>query len=250
MMISLVLWLTVHVCMCISDLLVFGWGSYLCVVSSSETAWVRGSRRSFLFPAPRACSSPACPSALGWSDSPRWAPRLPRSHSWSLWGSPPSSPPPPPSSSSSSPLLTPLSSLPFSPPPSPSSLPVIVRAEEGRVQLSLARKGKWQSHSPCCWLCWCQGVMAFQCWTELEWKKPEGEDILMNKCKNKTSLKGEKVNSYLIHWVRGFLCPQAVTCTCLTSADFIYSSLMNKKNFVCFNWLNGFLSGVHPSTRK
>lgn len=138
--------------------------SYLRVVSSSETIWVRGSHSSFLSLELRACFLSSFPIALGSSDNPRCAPHMPRSHLWSLCGNQPSSAPLPPSSA----LLTSLPSLPFSPPPSPSSLPVIVPAEVGRLQLSRALRGKWQSHSLCCWLCWCQGVKVFQCWTGRE----------------------------------------------------------------------------------
>lgn len=156
------------VCKSVLHLLLFAWGSYLRAVSSNEMLWVRGSRRSFLFLAQSGCFSPSSPTALGWSDSPRCAPHMPRSHLWSLWGSLPSSPPPAPSS----PALRLLPSLPFSLPPAPSSLPVIVPAGAGRAQLSLALRGTRQSHSLCCWPCWCQGVRVFLCWTELGWKKP------------------------------------------------------------------------------
>lgn len=132
------------------------------MVSSSARTWVRGSHRSFLFLEQRGYDvSPFVPTALGWSDNPRCEPHMPRSHSWSRCGNLTSSSLPAPSSA----LQTHRPGLPSSPPPSLSSLRLIVPSEVGRVQLSQALRGKWQSHSLCCWPCWCQGGEVFQCWT-------------------------------------------------------------------------------------
>lgn len=148
---------------------VFLWVFYLRVVSSSERTSVHGSRRSFLFLEKRVCVLSSVLTSQGLSGSPHYEPHTLRSHLWFLCGSPTSSLAPAPSSS----LQILHSLLPVFLPPSPSSLPVTVPAEAGRGQLSLAQTGRQQFHSPCCWLCWCQGVKVSQCSTGLEWRKPE-----------------------------------------------------------------------------
>lgn len=143
------------------------WVFYLHVVSSSERTSVHGSRRSFLFLEKRVCVLSSVLVSQGLSGSPHYEPHTLRSHLWFLCGNPTSSLAPVPSSS---PQIL-LSLLPVVLPPSPSSLPVIVPAEAGRGQLSLAQRGKRQFHSLCC--CWCQGVKVSQCSTGQEWRKPE-----------------------------------------------------------------------------
>lgn len=158
-----------HLCVCILVCVCDKSVLYLHVVSSSKMTWVRGSHRSFPFLERRAWFLVSFLIALGWSGSPRCVPHTPRSRSWSPCCILISSPPPAPSF----PLLTPLRWLPVFPPPSPSSLPLIVPAEVGMAQLSLARTGKWQSHSQCCWPCWCRGAKVFHQWTQLERGKPK-----------------------------------------------------------------------------